>query len=481
MRFPGTRIAALLVWALAALPVLFAQEVAVSGFVRLDHYGGVAEESFYTNERVRLTALSQLRADDEAGFWSAFLEVVAHLQYDDEGFSVAPGALTARAIDNLIRQAYVSFRFDAFDVEIGKKFVHWGKVDFLSPLDVINHVNLEVPALGDLFEGPLADPLLHVTAYPTDDLAIELVYVPFLAPYVVTVDDLDIDVQFGLLDIDMAFRTPEVQPFSEYAHSIHGAVSYSTFLADLQLSYSWFRDQIPDIDLSGLEERIDVLHEIEGTIVPAYGRAHNIGLGASVGLDGWVISADVGAKFHQNNLDGSRIDVKNPEIRSVLQVDHPFAIGAQQVFATAGVIHRLVLFDEDRLEVRLQPVPGVDHRLAARPRAVPARAVRLVPDQPPADQLPARATQRRSDGGVGHQRGGPPPGAAGELRDHRHLVGGRRRKPVVHARRPRQHQDGPAAPGRRQGQRVHPDHAPLLTPPRRLLPYLAPLPFPIAW
>ena len=352
MKVSGKRIAALLVWALAALPLLFAQEVEVSGFVRLEHYGGVAEESFYTNDRVRLTALSQLHADDEAGFWSAFLEVVAHLQYDDEGFSVAPGALTARDIDNLIRQAYASFRFDAFDafdafdVEIGKKFVHWGKVDFLSPLDVINHVNLEAPALGDLFEGPLADPLLHVTAYPTDDLAIELVYVPFLAPYLVTVDEFDIDFQFGLLDIDMAFRNPEVQPFSEYAHSIHGAISYSTFLADLQVSYSWFRDQIPDIDLSGLEERIDVLHEIEGTIVPAYGRAHNIGLGASVGLDGWVISADVGAKFHQNNLDGSQIGVKNPEIRSVLQVDHPFAIGAQQVFATAGVIHRLVLFDD---------------------------------------------------------------------------------------------------------------------------------------
>ena len=350
MKVSGKRTAALLVWALAALPILFAQEVAVSGFVRLDHYGGVAEESFYSNERVRLTALTQLHADDEVGFWSAFLEVVAHLQYDDEGFSVAPGALTARAIDDMIRQAYASFRFDAFDVEIGKKFVHWGKVDFLSPLDVINHVNLEVPALGDLFEGPLADPLLHVTAYPTDDLAIELVYVPFLAPYVVTVDDLAIDVQFGLLDVDMALRTPEVQPFSEYAHSIHGAVSYSTFLADLQVSYSWFRDQIPDIDLSGLEERIDVLHEIEGTIVPAYRRAHSIGLGASVGLDGWVISADVGAKFHQNNLDGSRIDVKNPEIRSVLQVDHPFAIGQQQLFATAGVIHRLVLFDEDAWE-----------------------------------------------------------------------------------------------------------------------------------
>ena len=355
VRLHGMRTVALLAWALAALPVALAQEIEVSGFLRLDHYGRVAEDQFYTNERVRLTALSQLQATADSGSWAAFLELVGFLQYGADGFAAAPDALTVRDLDNLIRQAYLSFRFDAFDVDIGKKFVHWGKVDFFSPLDVVNHTNADVLSLGDVLEGPLADPLLHVTAYPTDELSIELVYVPFLAPYVVTVEELDLDFQFGLLFVDMAFRYPEVEPFSEFAHSVHGAVSYSTFLADLQLSYSYFRDQIPDLDLSGLEERIDVLHEIEGTIVPGYGRAHNIGLGLSLGLDGWVISADAGAKFHENNPDGSRIDIKNPEIRTVLQVDHPFAIGQQQLSVTAGAIHRLVLYDETAWESDYSP------------------------------------------------------------------------------------------------------------------------------
>ena len=57
-------------------------------------------------------------------------------------------AVTLRDVDNLVRRAYLSLRFDAFDLEVGKKFVRWGKVDFLSPLDVVNHVNAEVPALG---------------------------------------------------------------------------------------------------------------------------------------------------------------------------------------------------------------------------------------------------------------------------------------------------------------------------------------------
>ena len=266
-RGPGIRAAALLAWAVATLPVAFAQDLEMGGFVRLDHYGGVAEERFYANDRVRLTALSQFRAADQGGFWSAFLEVIAHLQYDEEGFSVAPGALALRDVDSLIRQAYASFRFDAFDVEVGKKFVRWGKVDFFSPLDVVNHFDTDVPALGDLLEGPLADPLLHVTAYPTDELAIELVYVPFLAPYRVSVDELDVDFRFGLLDVDVEFRYPEVRPFSKFAHSVHGAIAYSTFLADLQLSYSWFRDQIPDLDLRGLKEdrsRGSVRHRGDG-------------------------------------------------------------------------------------------------------------------------------------------------------------------------------------------------------------------------
>ena len=347
MRLYGRRAVTLLAWALAAVPAAVADEIEVSGFVRLDHYGLVAADRFYTNERVRLTALSQLRAAADRGSWAVFLELMGHVQYGAGGFAAAPDALTLRDIDDLVRRAYLSLRLDAFDIDVGKKFVRWGKVDFFSPLDVVNHVNVAgVLALGDLLEGPLADPLLHLTAYPSDDLIVELVYVPFLAPNVVAVEELDLDFRLGVLDVDVELQNPELAPFSEFAHSIHGAVSYSTFLADLQVTYSYFRDQLPDLDLSGLEERTGGRHEIEGIVKPAYERAHNFGLGLSLGLGGWVISADVGGKFHERNPYGRRIDIRNPEIRSVLQVDRGFGVGEQQFFATAGVIHRLVLFDE---------------------------------------------------------------------------------------------------------------------------------------
>ena len=344
---PGARGLALLAWGLAALPAAAADEIEASGFLRIDHYGLVAEPN-YRNERVRLTALSQLRAGAGDGSRAALLELMGHVQYGAEGWAAAPDRLTLRGVDDLVRRAYLSFRFDAFDVDLGKKFVRWGKVDFFSPLDVINHADVAgALALGDPLEGPLADPLLHLTVYPADDLIVELVYVPFLAPNLVAVDELDLDIGGGELEIDVAVRYPEIAPYSEFAHSIHGAVSWSTFLADLQVSYSYFRDQLPDLDLSGLNERqAGERIEIEGEVKPAYERAHNFGLGASLSVSGWVISADVGAKFHERNPYGRRIDVRNPEIRSVLQADRGFAVGAQQFFATGGVIHRLVMYGD---------------------------------------------------------------------------------------------------------------------------------------
>ena len=361
----GRRIAAALALALAVLAAAAAEdgvELDVTGFVQLDHYGLVAPDWFYTNERVRLTAVTQLEAAGDTGDWAAFVELMGFVQYGVDGFEAAPGGITLTDLDNLIRQAYLALRLGAFDLDIGKKFVHWGKVDLLSPLDVVNHTNTDLLALGDVLEGPLADPLVHVTWFLGDALSVELVYVPFLAPDVVAVEELAIDQRFTILDktfdVDARFINSAVTPFSEWAHSVHAAVSYTTFLVDLQVSYSYFRDQLLDFDLSRLVERLSAdgkRHDITGAVTPAYRRAHNFGLGGSLALAGWVVSADAGFKFSAENLSGSRIDVKNPELLAVVQVDRPFAIGSQQITALAGLYHRQVLHDKSAWQSDYSP------------------------------------------------------------------------------------------------------------------------------
>ncbi len=348
-------------------------DLSLGGFVQLDHYGLVAEERLYTNERIRLTAAAQVEAVNATGDLAAFAELQAFAQIG-EHVAVPETAVERRfgevvVIDPefIVRQAYVTLRTDGFDVDVGQKFVHWGKIDLLSPLDVINHTNTATLGLGDAFESPLADPMVHVTAYLDDTLSLELVYVPFLAPDLIGIAELDFDLTFINYDIDARFENPRVALFSEWAHSVHAALSYTSFDVDAQVTYSFFRDQTPDFDLSGIGETSPTVdgethYVVRGVVVPGYNRAHNFGVGASAALAGFVLSADAGLKLTEN-VDGTRIDVKRPEILYAVQADRAVSIGQQPFNVSAGLYHRLILHPD--AEFRSEYSPLVENVVAA--------------------------------------------------------------------------------------------------------------------
>ena len=356
------RVAALLAGLAAAVPHAAAEEIdlTLGGFVQLDVYELVAEERYYTHERLRLTAAAQVEAANATGDLAAFVELYAFAQIGAHE-AVPKTALVQSTGDVLVidpefivRQAYVTLRTDAFDVDVGQKFVHWGKLDLLSPLDVVNHTNTATLGLGDAFESPLADPMVHVTAYLDDAFSLELVYVPFLAPDLVGIAELDFDLTFGAHDIDARFENPRIPLFSEWAHSVHAALSYTSFVVDAQVTYSFFRDQTPDFDLTGLRETSRTVEEetrydVRGTVVPGYYRAHNFGVGASAALGGFVLSADGGLKLTEN-ADGTRIDVKRPEILYAVQADRVVSVGRHPFNVSAGLYHRLILHPDAELK-----------------------------------------------------------------------------------------------------------------------------------
>ncbi len=350
--------------ALAPHAVADGFDLSLGGFVQLDHYGLVgsrqtlagisAQARPYVNERVRLTAAAQVEAVNATGDLAAFAELQAFAQIG-EHVAVPVTAVERRfgygVVINpefIVRQAYVTLRTDAFDVDVGQKFVRWGKIDLLSPLDVVNHTNTATLGLGDAFESPLADPMVHVTAYLDDALSLELVYVPFLAPDLIGgIAELDFELTFVNYDIDARFENPRVALFTGWAHSVHAALSYTSFAVDAQVTYSFFRDQTPDFDLSGVRETSRAVgdethYSISGVVMPGYNRAHNFGVGASAALAGFVLSADAGLKL-TGNADGTRIDVKRPEILYAVQADRAVSIGRQPFNVSAGLYHRLIL------------------------------------------------------------------------------------------------------------------------------------------
>ncbi|MCY4377791.1 MAG: hypothetical protein OXC31_28880 [Spirochaetaceae bacterium] len=341
-------------------------DLTLGGFLKLDHYGLVAEERLYTNERVRLTAAAQVEAVNATGDLAAFAELHAfaqigeHVAVPETAVERRFGEVTVIDPEFIVRQAFVTLRTDAFDVDVGQKFVHWGKVDLLSPLDVVNHTNTATLGLGDAFESPLADPMVHATAYLDDAFSLELVYVPFLAPDLIGIAELDFDLSFLNYDIDARFENPRVALFSEWAHSVHAALSYTSFAVDAQVTYSFFRDQTPDFDLSGVRETSRAVgdethYSIRGVVVPGYNRAHNFGVGASAALAGFVLSADAGLKL-TDNVDGTRIDVKKPEVLYAVQADRAVSIGQQPFNVSAGVYHRLILHPDAEFKSKYSPL-----------------------------------------------------------------------------------------------------------------------------
>ena len=352
--------------ALAAPHAVSDVDLSLTGFVQLDHYGLVAEERLYTNERVRLTAAAQVEAANATGDLSAFAELHAfaqigeHVAVPETSVERRLGEVVVIDPEFIVRQAYVTLRTDAFDVDVGQKFVHWGKIDLLSPLDVINHTNASTLGLGDPFESPLAAPMVHVTAYLDDALSVELVYVPFLAPDLIGIAELDFDLTFANYDIDARFENPRVAPFSEWAHSVHAALSYTSFAVDAQVTYSFLRDQTPDFDLSAVQETPRTVgdethYSVRGVVVPGYNRAHNFGVGATAALAGFVLSADAGLKLTEN-ADGTRIDVKRPELLYAVQADRAVSIGQQPFNVSAAVYHRLILNPDAELKSKFSPL-----------------------------------------------------------------------------------------------------------------------------
>ncbi len=369
MRRRGARGGALLTALFAGLamaaPYAAADEIDASlgGFVQIDHYSLVSRGA---TERLRLTAAAQVEAAGAGGDLTAFAELYAFGQVGEHAavpYTAIERRLGEAAVIDpafIVRQAYVSVHADAFDVEVGQKFVHWGKVDLLSPLDVIHRTNTATLALGDAFESPLADPMVHVTGYLGDALSVELVYVPFLAPDLVGIDEIALDLTFGAYDVDARFENASVPLFTEWAHSVHAALSFTSFAVDAQLTYSYFRDQTPDLDLNGLREtaraaRDETRYVVRGVVVPGYHRAHNFGVGASAALAGWVVSADAGLKLTEN-ADGSRIDVKRPEVLYAVQADRAVSIGQQAFDVSAALYHRLILHADAQPKSEYSPL-----------------------------------------------------------------------------------------------------------------------------
>jgi hypothetical protein len=293
-----------------------------SGIFQVDYYGLIDPSTFYESERIRATVVPQLDIRNETGSIDFHLSCLFYLQAIKEPMVVDPA--------RIIREAYLGFHFGIFDINLGQKFVSWGKVDFLSPLNVINHSDTSVLSSDNILESSLPDLLAQIQIYPLDNLFFEIVYVPFLQPNIYDLEDFHV-VQHRSLsgtdyDVDAWFINREIPMFSEWAHSVHFAANFTSYYLDIIATYSYYVDQNLDFNLSGVIQTYDSVtttYAIRGTAYPAYNRVHNIGLGLSFYLGDFLISTDSALKITRD-WEGSIMEIKNSELFSAFQVERMF-------------------------------------------------------------------------------------------------------------------------------------------------------------
>ena len=290
------------------------------GIFQVDYYGLIDPSTFYESERIRITVVPELKGKSKSKVVDFHLSGIFYLQPVGE-----PQVID---LERIIREAYLGFHYSIFDINLGQKFVNWGKVDILSPLNVVNHSDTTVLSTDNLLEASLPDLLTQIQIYPLDNFNIEIIYVPFLQPNIYEIEEIRIEQTFTLgtqqYNVDAAFIDREIPLFSEWAHSLYVAANYTSYLFDLIVSYSYYVDNNLDFDLSEIKETIvGTTHTITGTAYPGYNRVHNIGLGVSFYVGNLLFSADSAMKITRD-WEGSVIEIKNSELFSALQVERMF-------------------------------------------------------------------------------------------------------------------------------------------------------------
>ena len=314
-----------------------------------DYYGDLEPSTPYDNLRVRFYAQPEISGELFEGNLKYF--VSANLSYQPIGdeMLIRP--------DNILREGYLGFHGSFYDLYVGQRFVNWGKVDFYSPLNVINAVDTTIFSLDNTEEGRLPDLMADLQLPLGVNASLVLIYVPFPRPYFHPDEEVNIKMDSLYLDIDTLFKYEKISYLTESAHSLFTSFRYWSDWFDMLLSYSYFVDQYPDFDFSGITQVIDYSGFfnkpiIRGTASNTYNRAHLMGLGFSTNLKSWGFDAESGLKI-TGDWDGSRVELKNSELVSNLQVNKTFF---KYWFFQTNFIHRYIINQKAELKSTLNPL-----------------------------------------------------------------------------------------------------------------------------
>ncbi len=141
-----------------------------------------------------------------------------------------------------IREAFVEFNGNNWDISIGQKILKWGRADFTNPTSKLNPQNL-VSRSPDREDMDMGNLLTAVNLYPSEIINIQAVVVPFYRPSVLTIDPLPLPDNTIINQINGLITDQEMMSYG---------LRTDFHLKGIDFGISWFNgsDPLPGIALA---------------------------------------------------------------------------------------------------------------------------------------------------------------------------------------------------------------------------------------
>lgn len=211
--------------------------------------------------------------------------------------------------DIYLREAFVGFHFDKFDLKAGNQIIAWGRADGWNPTDIITPQNpiVRSPEPDDMYIGNL---MANINYQLTDQLSFEGIWIPVYKPSV-------LPVKHSYFPDNISFISGKY-PDTKLKNGSY-AFKFNISLPEAGGSVSYFNGYqiLPGIDLGTYEYNGQ---DFEMEFLPRAYHEQRIGLDFSTTFDSFGVRAEAAWQIPTDDYEAEAY-IPNPDIEYVIGLE----------------------------------------------------------------------------------------------------------------------------------------------------------------
>jgi len=212
-----------------------------------------------------------------------------------------------------IKELYIAYRSNIFDVLIGNQIITWGRTDGFNPTNIVTPINYFFLS-SNPDDQKLSNFLLRSKIHFSPEIELELIAIPFYKPSIYRYD-------LFLSNENTIFDTPVYPDYKFQNASLAARLNFELPVAGFSFSYSTGYSSFYGFDVKNIVWNIDGSLNISN-VAKTY-RHNTYGADLSISIGSVILRAE-GAYEHTNNYE-NKMHIPNPNISYVSGLEINFA------------------------------------------------------------------------------------------------------------------------------------------------------------